>query len=568
MPRRALPASPGAQRGAIGLLAMGVLGLVILCLVLALDVGRLYYEKAKLQKQADTAAMEAAAQGPMCGGDEKGNSNATFGSMVWNESGKEWKFDDDPGSGLRDAAEVVLEKDVPTSLVVNIKRTLDIDEDKTTLTARAVARRLPVAGISVGNSLLSLDSSDSPLLGPLVSSLVGYDAAVSVLDASQVASITLGDLFNTSSAPELEDFQEGSYSSSALIQMIGEAAGVSGIASGSASQGKLINVLDILDLSALQGGRESLLDLSIPLEPLLNAVVTAANVDAPLMQENVDSGAVELNLESKLMPDAIDLGLMIQSPAKIAFGPPGEAPQGAGAMGYRTQVTSAQIKVWLNSELDISPLASFDLGLVAEVGAAQAWLNSIECQGANQYVVRAGSSPSVLDIELGSIESSGSGLSGEVAPISVKLLGNNDVSLASIDIATSASDSEPSRRESEYSVFQGDYPSTATVTPSSSILQDDITRLLSGLDVDVDILQGNQCQTFLCDVLGGIGDLVSGLTDFTSDAVTELVKNIVDPIVRSLLEQVLDPLLKTLGVSVNQYQVSVYSPQAKVELVK
>lgn len=567
MRRNASPATLNAQRGAIGLLAMGVLGLVILCLVLALDVGRLYYEKAKLQKQADTAAMEAAAQGPMCGGEEKDDSRANFGSMVWNVSGEEWKFDDNPGSGLQDAAEVVLEKDAPTSLLVNIKRALDIDEDNTTLTARAVARRLPTAGISVGNSLLSLDSSESPLLGPLVSGLVGYDAAVSVLDATQVASITLGELFETSSASAFEEFQEHDYSSTALIRMIGEAAGVSGPLSGSASQGKLVNVLDILDLSALQGNRASLLDLALPLEPLLNAVITAANVDAPLVKNNVDSGAVGLNLESKLMPDVIDLGLMIQSPAKIAFGPPGEALQGA-ATTYRTQVTSAQIKVWLNSKLDISPLASFDLGLVAEVGAAQAWLDSIECQGANQYVVRVGSSPSVLDIELGSIDSSGNGVSGEIAPISVKLLGNNDVSLASINIATSTSGGEPSMQEDEYSVFQGDYPATTNVQPSSNILQDDITRLLSRLDVDVDILQNNECQTFLCDLLDGVGDLVSGLTDFTVGAVAELVRNIVDPIVRSLLEQVLDPLLETLGVSVNQYQVSVYSPQAKVELVK
>ncbi|MCI0510310.1 putative membrane protein [Chromohalobacter marismortui] len=568
MLRHASPAPCRTQRGAIGLLAMGVLGLVILCLVLALDVGRLYYEQAKLQKQADTAAMEAAAQGPMCGGEKNANSSATFGSMVWNESGEEWKFDNDPGNGLRDAAEVVLEKDVTTSLVVNIKRVLDIDEGKTTLTARAVARRLPVAGISVGNSLLSLDSADSPLLGPLVSGLVGYDAAVSILNSSQVASITLGDLFQRSPASVFEEFQEDEYPPSALIRMIGGAAGVSDIVSGSASQGKLINVLDILDLSALQRDRESLLNLSIPLEPLLNAVVTAASIDAPLVQKDVDSGAVGLNLESKLMPDAFDLGLVIQSPARIAFGPPGKAPQGAGTMGYRTQVTSAQIKVWLNSELDISPLASFDLGLVAEVGAARAWLDTIECQGVNRYTVRVGSRPSVIKLALGHIETLANGVPNDVSPISVNLIGSSEVSLASIDIAASTNGGESSMQEAQYSVFQGNYPATTNVVPSSSILQDDINSLLSGLDVDVDILQSNQCPIFLCDVLDGVGDLVSELTEFTVGTVAELVRNIVDPIVRSLLEQVLDPLLAALGVSVNQYEVSVYSPQAKVELVK
>lgn len=581
MLRHAEPLPARAQRGAIGLLAMGVLGLVILCLVLALDVGRLYYEKARLQKLADTAAMEAAAQGPMCGGKrgarqlaetslQRSGANAivtsaTYGSTFWDTSKDAWAFEEASGNGVKDSVRVVLEdKSVPLSLVAEAFGRAD---EKAALTASAVARRRPTAGISVGNSLLSLDSSSSPLLGPLVSSLVGYDAAISVLDATQVASVTLGGLLAASPASDVEEFQQSDYAPSALIQMIGRAAGTTGIVSDSDAQGKLINVLDILDLSALQGDRSALLDLALPLEPLLNAVVTAANVDDPLVRNGVDSGAVELNLESKLMPDLIDLGLVIQSPSRIAFGPPGKASQDIDTI-YRTQVTSAQTKVWLNSELDISPLASFELGLVAEIGAARAWLETIECQGANRYVVQVGSRPSILNLELGRIETSDNGVPIGVSPVSVKLLGNNGVSLAAIDIAASVSGGESSMQQDEYSIFQGEYPATMSIEPSASILQDDITRLLNNLDVNVDILQSNQCEIFLCDVLDGVGDLVSGLTKFTDGAVAELVRSIVDPIVRSLLERVVDPLLETLGVSVNQYQVSVYSPQAKVELVK
>ncbi|WP_280569026.1 pilus assembly protein TadG-related protein [Chromohalobacter sp. 296-RDG] len=582
-----------AQRGAIGLLAMGVLGLVILCLVLALDVGRLYYEQAKLQKQADTAAMEAASALMRTQDNEQAcraakqaaSANLTRGSDAEENSLKlhlgtfdvEDGFnalakitdcdasDEAPSNVVKNAVRVEVSETLPTSLIVNLQRLFSNSEtdyeEQSTLSASAVARRLPTAGLSVGNSLLSLDSSESPILAPLVSRLVGYDAAVSVLDSSQVASITLGELFKASQESDINSFVDGEYSESELIQIIADAAGVRDVVSGSASQGKLINVLDILDLSALQGGRDSLLDLTVPLETLLNAVVTAANVDAPVVERDASIGAIDLDLESDLIPDLVDIGVRIQSPAKISFGPPGKD-------GERTKVTTAQIQIWLNSRLNVSSLASFNIGLVAEVGSAEAWLRSIERRGLNQYDVQVGSRPSILKLKLGSLKNpiEGEG-SGEVEPISFDLIGDGNASLASITLETAEDvDDKPVKVESL--IFKGEYPETQRVDLGTTVLLDDVDELLADLDINVDILSNSQCDFFLCDVLEGVGDLLEGVTEFTVDSVRALVGNVVDPVVRELLKGILDPLLDSLGVGVNEYQVSVYAPQAKVELVR
>ncbi|MGY2682350.1 putative membrane protein [Pseudomonas tolaasii] len=54
------------QRGAIGLMAVGVLAFVLMCTLLVVDSGRLYLEKRKLQGVADTAALEAVSRNGTC----------------------------------------------------------------------------------------------------------------------------------------------------------------------------------------------------------------------------------------------------------------------------------------------------------------------------------------------------------------------------------------------------------------------------------------------------------------------------------------------------------------------
>ncbi|MDD2053173.1 pilus assembly protein TadG-related protein [Pseudomonas putida] len=60
------PNLPSRQRGAIGLIAAVTLGFSLLFLLLVVDSGRLYMEKRKLQRIADTAALEAVSRKGTC----------------------------------------------------------------------------------------------------------------------------------------------------------------------------------------------------------------------------------------------------------------------------------------------------------------------------------------------------------------------------------------------------------------------------------------------------------------------------------------------------------------------
>ena len=57
---------PARQRGAIGLIGAVTLGIALLFLLLVVDSGRLYLEKRKLQRVADTAALEAVSRSGTC----------------------------------------------------------------------------------------------------------------------------------------------------------------------------------------------------------------------------------------------------------------------------------------------------------------------------------------------------------------------------------------------------------------------------------------------------------------------------------------------------------------------
>ena len=57
---------PARQRGAIGLMAAGTLALALGFMLLVIDSGRLYLEQRKLQRVADTAALEAVTRDGNC----------------------------------------------------------------------------------------------------------------------------------------------------------------------------------------------------------------------------------------------------------------------------------------------------------------------------------------------------------------------------------------------------------------------------------------------------------------------------------------------------------------------
>ncbi|UOB24692.1 pilus assembly protein TadG-related protein [Pseudomonas orientalis] len=195
------PRLHGKQSGAIGLMAVGVLALVLAFTLLAVDSGRLYLEKRKLQGVADTAALEAVSRNGTCaaglsaaayatqsGARNKfvtGNGNTLVtrcGAVTTAASGRR-VFTANPA--LSSAIEVVVGKTVTTSVAGGVWSMMSGNSVSlnTQLSATAVAAKPtpPIAQLSIRSTLVSVDTASAGMMNAVFSGLLGGGVNVSVL---------------------------------------------------------------------------------------------------------------------------------------------------------------------------------------------------------------------------------------------------------------------------------------------------------------------------------------------------------------------------------------------------
>ncbi|KTB61440.1 MULTISPECIES: pilus assembly protein TadG-related protein [Pseudomonas] len=185
---------PARQRGAIGLIGALTLGIALLFLLLVVDSGRLYLEKRKLQRVADTAALEAVSRSGTCAAPANNAAQFATESAARNNfslddnrtlatacgtlaTGADFMrtFSADPSK--TDAIRVVATHRVHTSIAhgvltlfsgqpVNLKTLLSA-------TAVAAAPTPTVAQLTVRSTLLTVDSTQSVALNALIGGLLG-----------------------------------------------------------------------------------------------------------------------------------------------------------------------------------------------------------------------------------------------------------------------------------------------------------------------------------------------------------------------------------------------------------
>ena len=181
------------QRGAIGLMAAGVLAVVLAFTLLVIDSGRLYLEKRKLQGVADTAALEAVSRNGTClaglsaaayAGQSVarnyfvvGNGNTlvtSCGSVTTGASGQR-TFSANPA--LSSAIQVVVSKTVTTSVAGGVWALFSGNPVSlnTVLSATAVAAKPTpsLAQLTINSTLASVNTASASLLNPLFSGLLG-----------------------------------------------------------------------------------------------------------------------------------------------------------------------------------------------------------------------------------------------------------------------------------------------------------------------------------------------------------------------------------------------------------
>lgn len=191
---------PARQRGAIGLMAAGTLALALGFTLLVIDTGRLYMEQRKLQRVADTAALEAVSRDGNC---KSGQSATTYATQSATRNGFTVNADNTltvscgtlqtGADNLRAfvvdatktaAVQVIVSRPVTTSIAAGIGALLSGAPVSLTtrLDATAVAAepKITLAQLSIRSTLLSVDSARSNLLNPLFSTLLGGNVNLTV----------------------------------------------------------------------------------------------------------------------------------------------------------------------------------------------------------------------------------------------------------------------------------------------------------------------------------------------------------------------------------------------------
>lgn len=184
---------PARQRGAIGLMAALTLAMALGFTVLVIDSGRLYLEQRKLQRVADTAALEAVTRDGNClsglSAASYATQSATRNGFTVNATGtltvscgtlqtgadnlRAFTVDSTKSAAVR----VIATQTVATSVAAGIGALLSGGPVALTtqLSATAVAAepKLTLAQLSIRSSLVGADTSRSNLLNPLFSTLLG-----------------------------------------------------------------------------------------------------------------------------------------------------------------------------------------------------------------------------------------------------------------------------------------------------------------------------------------------------------------------------------------------------------
>lgn len=565
------------QRGAIGVMAAATLLLALICLALVVDTGRLYFEQRKLQRVADMAALEAASQGGMCGsqlaaeiqgyvtasaaknGFVPGAGDTLVGTLGtvsfaagYGSAQSQRVFN--AGGDLADSVRVQATHSVPSSLVLNVASLFSGASSTTVLNAQAVARRPALAGISAGSGVLSLDSSNSPLLNALLGGLLGTSLNLDVVTYQGIAgaNVSLLALSQQLKAAgvnlelgKIDSLLGANVTAAQLLQAMVNAADASQLAGVNTALLRTalatINVPtaqltlgQILSVVAPDSVRDTALSAGVNMLDLLMATALVAN----------KSNAVTIPTQKLAVPGLLtqSLTLSVINPPQIAIGYPGKNSDGS----WRTQAHSSQIDLTIKASVDLLNLGlvKSDVTLVASVAPGSAALESIQCGGVGKPVkVGVQAQPGIASLRL-------------AASAGVINLGSGY--LAKVDITTPSGPvtiATTSPTELTFTVTgPRDLPSAVqrAQSPLGASLGAGLASLSNGLNIDVTLgSQGLLCNPLLgwllCD-LGKLVDRVAGAVINSATDLEKLLTKALADLVTALGNALIDPLLKLLGI--------------------
>lgn len=615
-------AGSGRQQGVVGLLYLSVLGLLVACGVLVLDVGRLYYERQNLQRIADLAVLAATVRADVVASADAPQLEAVawesaarhgFASQAGSHhalqvrtgqvtlAGQSRQFDSAAARSLHDAVQVRAERQVRSSIAGNLGALLPGMDmpSRTRLQATAVAQRRLQPAFSVGNTLLTADLSASPLLGPLLQELLGGHVALDAVGFRGLvgASVTLGDLLDLAleaglvSAADLEGLLNLELTLAELADLALAALhrsddnGVLLDGQIGALQ-ELVEILAVAPAGALQDGirlagllrvevldpeaEAHLLGVDLGLGELLNGALLLAHQGNFVRVENLQIGGDDFGLPAGASsPLQVSLELEVIEPPQLAIGPAG-CQDGSAApcmQAWQTEARTAQLQLDTHISLDLLQLVTLDLGLEIDSAGGVAGIERISPVSEAGHDVEVAGRGSVLSLDLQAGLALLSGLDGL---LSLDVSADSTAAQSQLDSGT------------DRAILQWPEQRRATLTPSAvGTLWQEVDGLLSNLELDLQL--GPDAETcsgliLVCSlgnalgtVLGPVLDGVSALAGFAVETAADLLGvlgNALGALTAELLEPLLAPLLDALGISVVELEVEVLDVHAgSVELV-
>lgn len=552
------------QRGAIGVLGALVLAMGVLFMALSVDSGRLYLEQQRLQKIADTAALDASRA--LCGA-AAANLTAVsaaaqasalrngYGGNVSTEAGAVQVGNTSPNAaGLRQFTGAALESATAARVTARntVLRSLVAGGwwgGTTTLSATAVASDEAIAGFSAGSFLARLElPPDSgilnPLLNPLLRGVLGTGLNLDLVSYKGLAAadVTLLHLIEAQgSVGTVNELLALNMDVADFLALTAEALSNQGDATAAAT-------LNSIAVSVTRPIALTLGDLlKVTTEDPDAALDAKVNVMDLLMgSAQVANGihAVTIPMVGVAIPGVVLAGvtLWLIEPPQIAIGPAGKDADG----NWKTQVETAQVRLALT--LTLSPvnlgLAAVSLGplsIAIDVAKTKAHLESIDCPVFRMPDGRAtvGVQPGIAGLALGQLDGAGN-VTGPANIARVTLLGIPVGVRASA--ATAVASPAPVSLE-----FDGPFPSE---------LQQVGTEPGPAVAGALGDLVGNLHLTLQVPV---VGPLLNALLQPLLSALRALVGNVVGPIIGALGDALLTPLLSALGVTLGGADVQVFT---------
>ncbi|MFL9709867.1 TadG family pilus assembly protein [Methylobacillus sp. Pita1] len=514
------------QQGAIGLFGVLTLMMAVLFVAVAVDSGRMWMEKRKLQNIADMAAIAAGGQ---VGGCMQNNTdvyrmaaqgaamaNGYQGSLLAAPNVVELGgYSTDEGgvrtfvaNGERRAVHVLATQEVPSSLFAG-----GIFNQRIVLQAEAVAAvRAPVAALRAGSTAIAIDTAESALLNSLLGRVLQTTVQLSAADYRGLANanITLLDLVKADPtigsvsellglnnmtigrlmALTLNVANEGNNSLGSVVDVLGKLQ-----SSNNPNQFRLGDVIHITNPDSNAGAA-----IGLNLLSLIQSAAFVANgnnfIDLPL-------GINLLGLTS------ISSRIRIIEPPQLVIGPPaGGINQVACAV-----VRTAQLRVETSVTANVLLVAGVDLKLNLEVAQGRAELMEISSEN-NRTSVVVNAYPGLAALTLTNNQDSG--------PAEITLLAGS-IPLAKIGLKAPIAQAAPSTM-----TFEVGHPVSSNlpmVKNSYSGVGNSLAGFANTGSLDIKVLGLN---------LGLLDSVVTGL---------------VVPLLAVVTSSVLDPLLKLLGIN-------------------